>query len=43
MEERCKHKIISRHVIEEETEVHGKKPLCSPPNWNDLLVNKVGV
>ena len=32
-----------RHVIEEETEVFGKKPLCSPPRQNDPLVNKFGV
>ena len=32
-----------RRVIEEETEVLGKKPLCSPPSQNDPLVNKIGV
>ena len=33
-EERCKHKITLRRVIEEETKVLGKKPLCDPPNRN---------
>ena len=29
-EERCKHKIAMRHVIKEETEELGEKPLCDP-------------
>ena len=29
MEERCKHKITLRRVIEEQTEVLGEKPLCN--------------
>ena len=29
--------------MEEETDILGKKPLCSPPKRNDPLVNKVGV
>ena len=35
-EERCKHKIISRCVIEEETEELGEKPLLDPlsQNWS---------
>ena len=35
--------LTSRHVIEEETEVFGEKPLHSPPSQNDPLVNKFGV
>ena len=42
-EERCKDKIIPRHVIEEEIEVLTEKPLHGPPSWNDPPVNKVGV
>ena len=34
MEERCKYKITPRHVIEEETEELGKKPLRDPPSQN---------
>ena len=41
--ERCKHKITLRCVIKEEIKVLGEKPLCSPPNQNDPLMNKVGV
>ena len=32
MEERCKHKIPSRRVIEEETEELSEKPLRDPPS-----------
>ena len=32
MEERCKYKITLRHVIEEQTEVLGEKPLRNPPS-----------
>ena len=35
--------LTSRHVIEEETEVFSKNPLCNPPSLNDPLVNKFGV
>ena len=35
--------LTPRHVIEEETEVFDKKPLCSPLSQNDPLVNKFGV
>ena len=42
-EERCKHKIIPRRVIEEETEVLSEKPLHDPPSQIDPLANKVGV
>ena len=31
-EERCKYKIISRRVIEEEIEELGEKPFCDPPS-----------
>ena len=31
-EERCKHKITPRSVIEEETEELGEKPLRDPPS-----------
>ena len=34
MEERCKHKIIPRRVIEEEIEELGEKPLRRPPSGN---------
>ena len=34
MEERCKHKITPRPVIEEETEEFGEKPLRDPPSRN---------
>ena len=43
MEERCKHKITTRRVIKEETEVLSEKPLCSSLSRNDPLVNKVRV
>ena len=43
MEERCKHKITSRCVIEEKTKELGENPLCGPPSRIDPLVNKVGV
>ena len=33
-EERCKHKIIPKRVIEEEIEKFGKKPLRDPPSRN---------
>ena len=33
-EDRCKHKITPRRVIEEETEELGKKPLRDPPSRN---------
>ena len=33
-EERCKHKITPKRVIEEETEELGEKPLHGPPNRN---------
>ena len=33
-EERCKHKITRRCVIEEETEELSEKPLCCPPSGN---------
>ena len=33
-EERCKHKITLRCVIEEETKELGEKPLCNPPSRN---------
>ena len=36
-EERCKHKITPRHVIEE----LGEKPLCDPPSQIDPLANKL--
>ena len=42
-EERCKHKIIRRCVIEEETEELSEKSLCDPPSQINLLENKVGV
>ena len=42
-EERCKHKITPRRVIEEQTKVLGEKLLCGLPSQKDLLVNKVGV
>jgi len=35
-EERCKHKITPRRVIEEEIEKFGEKPLRNPPSWNRL-------
>ena len=35
--------ITPRCVMEEETDILGKKPLCGPPKRNDPLVNKVGV
>ena len=34
MEERCKHKITRRYVIEDETEEFGEKPLRRPPSGN---------
>jgi len=34
MEERCKHKITPRHVIEEETEELDEKLLLDPLNRN---------
>ena len=43
MEERCKHKITPRRVIEEETEELDKKPLRDFLSPNDPLVNKIGV
>ena len=33
-EERCKHKITPRHVIEEEIEELNEKPLRDPPSRN---------
>ena len=33
-EEKCKHKITPRRVIEEEVEELGKKPLRDPPSRN---------
>ena len=42
-EERCKYKITPKCVIEEETEVLGKKPFRGPSSRNNPLVNKVGV
>ena len=41
MEERCKHKITLRRVIEEEIAELGEKPLRDPPSQNDPLVNKL--
>ena len=41
MEERCKHKITPRCVIEKETEEFDEKSLCDPPSQNDSLVNKL--
>ena len=35
-EERCKHKITPRRVIEEETEELGEKPLRHPPNGKSI-------
>ena len=35
--------LTSRHVIDEETKVFSKNPLCNPPSQNDPLVNKFGV
>ena len=43
MEERCKHKITLRRVIEKEIKVVGEKSLRSLPSRNNPLVNKVGV
>ena len=34
MEERCKRKITSRRIIEEENEELGEKPLRDPPSRN---------
>ena len=34
MEERCKHKITPRRVIEEETKELSEKPLHDPPSQN---------
>ena len=31
-EERCKDKIILRHIIKEETKKQVEKPLCDPPS-----------
>ena len=36
MEEKCKHKITRRCVIEEETEELGEKPLRCPPSSNSI-------
>ena len=33
--------LTSRRVIEEKTEILGKKSLCDPPSRNDSLVNKL--
>ena len=41
MEERCKHNITLRRVIEEEIAELGEKPLRDPPSRNDPLVNKL--
>ena len=35
-EEKCKHKITPRRVIEEEVEELGKKPLRDPPSRNQF-------
>ena len=40
-DERFKHKITPRHVIEEKTEELGDKPLHDPPSRNDPLMNKL--
>ena len=37
-EERCKHKITPRRVIEEEIEELSKKPLCDPPSQNQSTI-----
>ena len=36
MEEGCKHKIIPRRVIKEETKEHDEKPLRHPPNGKSI-------
>ena len=40
-EERCKHKITRRCVIEEETEEFNEKPLCRPPSDNRSTDNQL--
>ena len=42
-EERCKHKITPKRVIEEETKELGEKPPATLQVEIDLLENKIGV
>ena len=43
MEERCKHKITCRCVIEEEIKELGEKPLRCPPSENQFTRQSIGI